>query len=319
MIRKSGRLRSSSDDAPIDYLINDSLDLPDEDRPSAADFLDEHPREARARLPFLLCGAALSSCNVLGAYEERAYAPLVVACVGLGLTNAVLDATDPRGVVEGNVRRGIADPKVLRLYAGTYSAAVCWLALRVYPPACPSWLPSLDPVVGTATSALFVASLVAPLLSLLSDGAPGDSLLEDTQLGLVRLARGDPTIRELPPFTPTEKYRTGGLLAIGFVACLYLPVSSYLAVYGDAWWSASLEKYPQQGLLEASTALFGLNAVQWNVLLTRAGGYGVRPVGEIVKLGVGVCLLFTVVPCASALYFLQDGTTFFDHYQYLPQ
>merc|ERR1712008_394446 len=103
-----------------------------------------------------------------------------------------------------------------------------------------------------------------------------DPFLESTQVALVQVCRGDPTIRELPRFTPIEKYRAG-LLVIGFVACLYLPVSSYLALYGDKWWAASLEKYPQQGLLETSTALFGLIAAQCNISITRAAGYGMRP------------------------------------------
>jgi len=294
------------------------LDLDDNDRPTVLDFaFRRYPREGFLRFPFLLCGTVLSLCNVLGVYEEGVYAPLVVSCVALGLVNAVLDATETEGV-SSQARRGSIDARVLQVYAGTYSASVCWLALRVYPPVCPGWLTGLDGMFGTVASVLFLASLVVPILSLLSDVFPDTAGLEATQVGLVRLVRGDPTISDLPQFTPTERFRTIGLIVIGCVACLYLPVSSYLALYGDQWWEASLESYPQQGLLETSTALFGLIAAQSNISLTRAAGYGVRPVGEIATLGAAACLALAVVPCVSALYFLQSGTTFFDHYQYQP-
>lgn len=317
--RRSSKEDFSFDDTSMDYLITDSLDLSDEDRPTVQDFMfGEFPREGFVRLPFLLCGAALSLCNILALYQENVYAPLVTSCCVLGMLNAILDVMETKGITAKNIRRGSIDPKVLTIYAGTYSASVCWLALRVYPPACPTWLPNLDPIMGAVTSTLFLASLIAPLLTVLSDNAPKDSVLEKTQIGLVRLCRGDKTIQELPPFTSIERYRAYGLLVIGFVACLYLPVASYLAIFGDQWWTTSLERYPQQGLLETSTALFGLLAAQSNISITRAAGYGVRPVSECVQIGAGICLVLTVVPCASALYFLQSGTTFFDHYQYVP-
>jgi len=246
-------------------------------------------------------------------YEECIYAPIIVACIALGLVNAIFDVTEQKGIA--NIRRGIVDPMVLQVYASSYSISVCWLALRVYPPVCPEWLPVLDPITGTVTSFLFVASLV---LTLLSDAMPENSFLQNTQVGLVRFVRQDSTIKDLPQFTPIEKYRATGLLAIGFVTCLYLPILSYLALYGDDWWSTSLKQYPQQGLLETSTALSGLIAAQSNILLTRAGGYVMRPMSEIVKLGAGACLLLAIAPCASALYFLQSETTFFNHYNYLP-
>ena len=317
--RNSNNGNSFEDDTSMDYLITDSLDLADEDRPTVQDFFfKEYPREGFVRLPFIICGAILSFCNVLGLYEENIYAPLVLSSVVLGLTNAVLDITESKGITKNNIRRGSIDPKVLQVYAGTYSISVCWIALRTYPPICPAWLPTFDPILGPVTSFLFAASLIAPLLTLLSDELPENSILQGTQIGLVRLVRGDSTITELPRFTPIEKYRAAGLLVIGFVACLYLPESTYLTLYGEKWWGAVLENYPQQGLLEASTALFGLIAAQCNISVTRAAGYGVRPVSEMVKVGAGACLVFTVVPCASALYFLQSGTTFFEHYKYIP-
>lgn len=301
-----------------DYLITDSLSLCDQDRPTVLNFLfSEYPREGFLRLPLLVCGTVLSVCNVLGVYEETVYAPLDLACVILGLINAVLDVNETKGVSE-NIRRGSIDAKVLQVYAGTYSVSVCWLALRVYPSICPSWLPTLDPIMGTAASVLFAASLVVPLLSLWSDAVPDNTILLGTQLCLVRFLRNDSTIESLPRFTSLERYRAMGLLVIGFVACLYLPVSSYLAVYGDSWWSTSLLKYPQQGLLETSTALFGLLAAQSNISLTRAAGYGVKPVSEMATIGTLACLILAVVPCVSALFFLQNGTTFFDHYHYQP-
>lgn len=299
-----------------DYLVTDSLDLNDDDRPTVMEFVfQKSPREGYLRLPFLLCGSALSGCNVLGQYDEGLYGVLVTSCVGLGLANAVADATVSRGVSR-NVRRGAIDARVLQLYAGAYSTAVSWLALRVYPPACPGALPALDSILGTAASVVFAASLVIPLLSLLSDTTPDNKFLRWTQTSLVRVARGDPTIDNPPRFTPTEKLRATGLVVIGCVACLFLPVSTYLALYGKQWWETVLEAYPQQGLLETTTALFGLIAAQANILISRAAGYGVRPLGQMVTLGSAASLMLAVVPCVCALYYLQDSTTFFDHYNY---
>jgi len=168
--RNSDDGESSEDDTTMDFLVTDSLDLDNEDRPTLRDFLfEEFPREGFVRLPLLLCGAALSLCNVLGLYQEHIYAPLVISCCTLGLANALLDTIESKGITTKNIRRGSIDPKVLSVYAGTYSASVCWLALRVYRPVCPTWLKYLDPITGTVTSVLFVASLIAPLLTLLSD------------------------------------------------------------------------------------------------------------------------------------------------------
>ena len=306
-----------------DYLVTDSLDLDDDERPTITEFVTSvSPREGLLRLPFLACGTVLSLCNVLGRYEEAVYAPLVVSCVGLGLVNAVVDGAF--AAPSPNIRRGMLDDRVLQLYAAAYSASVCWLAARVYPPVCPGWLPALDGILGTATGLVFAGSLAGPALSLWSDAAPDNAWLQASQTALVRFARNDPSIGgggggDPPPrFTPTETLRGFGLLAIGFVACLYLPVAAYLALYGDAWWTASLAGFPDQGLLETSTALFGLIAAQANISITRAAGAGVRPLGELVGVGTTACLVLAVVPCGSALWFLRSGTTFFEHYGYIP-
>mmetsp|Transcript_28022 Transcript_28022/g.65850 ORF Transcript_28022/g.65850 Transcript_28022/m.65850 type:complete len:366 (-) Transcript_28022:335-1432(-) len=317
--RKSG---SGTNDLGLietpDYLVTDSLDLDDADRPTMNEFVTSmSPREGLLRVPFLACGTGLSLCNVLGRYEEALYAPLVVACIGLGLANAVVDGAFVP--TSRNIRRGMLDGRVLQLYAATYSASVCWLAARVYPPVCPGWLPALDGILGTGASLIFVGSLVGPALSLWSDADPDNEWLRASQTALVRLVRNDPTVGADPPrFTETETFRALGLLVIGFVACLYLPVAAYLALYGDAWWTASLDAFPDQGLLETSTALFGLIAAQANISITRAAGAGVRPLGELVGVGTTACLVLAVVPCGSALWFLRSGTTFFEHYQYVP-
>jgi len=299
-----------------DYLVTDSLELSDSERPSLLDFIRSSPQEFYLRFPLILSGTALSACNVAGYYEEQFYANVVLLCVGLGFCNAIADLTYRD--ISKNIRRGSIDMKVLQVYAGTYTASVSWLALRVYPEVCPSWLPAFDPVVGWISVLVFAGSLISPLLSLWSNAYLDNTVLQATQLSLLRIVRRDSTIKELPPFTPTEKYRATSLVAIGIVASLYLPISTYLALYGESWWNFSLESYPQQGLLEASTALFGLIAAQANIAITNAARYGVKPLSQCANLGTAVTFLLAVVPCVCALYFLQDGITFFDHYSYHP-
>jgi len=301
---------------PDRYLITDSLELSDSERPTVLDFICSSPREGFLRLPLILSGTALSICNVIGYYGEQIYTNIVISCVGLGFCNAIADLV--RGDISKNIRRGSIDEKVLRVYSGTYTASTSWLALRVYPQLCPEWLPAFDPVIGWVSVLVFAGSVISPLLSVWSNADLDNEIIKATQVNLMRIVRRDFTIKGLPPFTSTEEYRARSLIAIGFVASLYLPPAVYFGLYGESWWSTSLENYPQQGLLESSTALFGIAAAQANFAITSAARYGVKPLTQMVNVGTAVTFGLAVLPVGCALYFLQDGTTFFDHYNYHP-
>jgi len=317
-----------------DYLVTDSLNLSDDDRPSVLEFMFQlSSREGYLRLPLLLSGILLSLCNIVGYYDTNSYPIIALICIVLGFCNGIADLLLVSNQdVSNNIRRGAIDGKVLQFYAATYTLSVSWLALRVYPQICPLWLEEYDTLLGCITTSIFAGSLISPLLTIWSNYAPENKLLQKTQINLVKLIRGgimnsnstaatlttnNDDLVLLPFFTPTEQFRAIGLLAIGFVACLYVPVSTYFALYGAPWWTNSLEQYPQQGILETGTTLFGLLAAQANICITKAAMYGVQPLAKCVKVGSFATFFLAIFPCVCALYYLQDGISFFDHYNYI--
>ena len=126
-------------DAP-DYLITDSADL--EKRPPLVSAL-ANPRDALA-VTLLLVGGRISLANVVGAYDA-AYVDAERWAVALGAASAAAAvaqlATDYN--ISPNRRRGIIDDATVTLFAGGYSLAVSWLALRAST-ACPPGLPDYD-------------------------------------------------------------------------------------------------------------------------------------------------------------------------------
>ena len=151
-----------------DYLITDCIDI--DNRPS---FLDLAQRPSiQLRLLLLIVGIGISLSNVIEKYNN-VYIFLETVAILLGLLTAALDYVAsippyaaPTETVSPNIRCGTADDAVIHLYASIYTAAATWLALRVSSFR-PSWLPPIDPVFGLLAAAIFLFSLLAPMLTLL--------------------------------------------------------------------------------------------------------------------------------------------------------
>ena len=126
-------------DAP-DYLITDSADL--ENRPPLTSALT-NPRDALA-MALLAVGGRISLANVVGAYDAT-YVDAERWAVALGAASAaaaVLQLATNYNI-SPNQRRGIIDDATVTAFAGAYSLAVSWLALRAST-ACPPALPDYD-------------------------------------------------------------------------------------------------------------------------------------------------------------------------------
>ena len=123
-----------------DYLITDSADL--ENRPPLTSALT-NPRDALA-VALLAVGGRISLANVVGAYDT-AYVDAERWAVALGAASAAAAvaqlATDYQ--ISPNRRRGIIDDATVTAFAGAYSLAVSWLALRAST-ACPPGLSDYD-------------------------------------------------------------------------------------------------------------------------------------------------------------------------------
>ncbi len=112
-----------------DYLITDSIDLPDEERPTLLEALS-NPREVLASTVIAI-GTAISFFNIVGIYDET-YLFLESCAISLGLLSSIAHLLQIKSgyFISQNIRRGIVDDAAINLYAAVYSAAVCWLALR---------------------------------------------------------------------------------------------------------------------------------------------------------------------------------------------
>ena len=123
-----------------DYLITDSADL--ENRPPLVSALT-NPRDALA-MALLAVGGRISLANVVGAYDTS-YVDAERWAVALGAASAAAAvaqlATDYN--ISPNQRRGIIDDATVTAFAGAYSLAVSWLALRAST-ACPPGLSDYD-------------------------------------------------------------------------------------------------------------------------------------------------------------------------------
>ena len=123
-----------------DYLITDSADL--EDRPPLVSAL-ANPRDALA-MALLAVGGRISLANVVGAYDST-YVDAERWAVALGAASAAAAVAQlvSKYDISPNRRRGIIDDATVTLFAGGYSLAVSWLALRAST-ACPPGLPDYD-------------------------------------------------------------------------------------------------------------------------------------------------------------------------------
>ena len=298
---RPGSLRASNARAaePEDFLVTDSLELPDARRPPLLAAL-ANPRDGLA-LVLLGVGLAIAGANVAGAYGDE-YVALERCAIALGFASAAAAAAQlaTGANIRRAGRRGIADDALVTSYAGAYSAAVTWLAWRASA-ACPPWLPSADAPAALAAVGVFAFGVAAPLATL---RPPGD---DDA-------AAGGGGARAAPPLSATETLRVRGLLALGVLGAVFAPDCVAFALGGEAWWARATTAHPAQMTLESSTSLFALFATEASMIAHRCGKLGVAPFRTIVPAFVAVCLVLAVIPCIAALWWLGADVSFFDFY-----
>lgn len=298
-----------------DYLITDCVNI--DNRPT---FLDTASRPSiLLRLLLLVVGTGISLSNVVGNYNDF-YQSLVLAAIPLGLLSAAADYlasvppyAAPCDTVSPNVRCGTADDALIHLYASIYTAGATWLALRVSP-MCPSWLPALDPICGLSAAAIFLFSLLAPVLTLLHHSGAVDA--ESPLRNMVSIARlgQAPKDEPLPGLTDTELLRAKSLIAVGVVGCLFAPIAIKFAIADPRWWPRVLQQFPAQGTLESSTALFGVFATQASMVAHTVAKAGVAPFRIVAPGFAVVCFVLAIVPCVCSLYWLGSDISFFSQY-----
>jgi len=277
-----------------DYLVLDSLDLVDENRPSFFEAI-QNPRDALALLLLVPLGGSVSICNILGTYGDS-YDWLVEASSYIGIAFLQI-ATNYK--VTNHSRRLLVNDSAVNLYAGLYALAVSWLSLRTGNH-CPEWLlgDANNNIVSLAlpwiSIAIFVGSALVPLATLLNPG----NMLKDT-----------------PELTETELLRARGLLAIGILASVFAPDCLAFGLGGSEWWDRVSVLHPSQRTLESSTSLFALYANEASMVAHRCGREGVAPFSVLVPAFAAVCLLLAIFPCIAALYWLGNDVSFFSFYR----
>jgi hypothetical protein len=331
-------------------LDNDD-DIDDDDgririrsRPKIVPFLLLKPRNVVATA-LVIDGIGITLLNVMGQFDGM-YLQLIVGGVILGFINAVWDWMDsqppymnniPTDSVSSNIRTGVVDDAVLHMYSAIYTTSACWLALRTSL-VCPEWLPSMDIVFGVIAVSIFAFSFISPLLTLIhhhttvghgegSEGLKGNinnSTIDSTTfvsqslrliVGSVRkVPKKDLVNIPLPPLSETELLRANGLLAIGIVACIYIPeVLSFLLLHQD-WWIRVGKLYPGQSWAESSYAVSGVIATQTSMIAHRSGKVGIASFRTIVPIFAAICVLLTILPCISTFYWWGNKISFFDFY-----
>ena len=280
-----------------DYLVLDSLDLPDAERPSFVEAI-QNPRDALALLLLVPLGGSVSVCNILGIYSDR-YDYLVEASAYLGMLSGMAAflqiATSYK--VTNHSRRLLVNDSAVNVYAALYALAVSWLALRTGNQ-CPEWLADDANTFALAlpwiSTAIFVGSALVPLATLLN---PGNSL------------------KNTPALTDTELLRARGLLAIGILASVFAPDCLAFGLGGSEWWNRVSILHSSQRTLESSTSLFALFANEASMVAHRCGREGVAPFSVLVPAFAAVCLLLAIFPCIAALHWLGSDVSFFSFYR----
>lgn len=298
-----------------DYLITDCIDI--QNRPT---FLDTATKPSiLLRLLLLMVGTGISLSNVVGNYND-VYLSLEYVAIPLALLTAVADYTAsippysaPIDSVSPNVRCGTADDALIHLYAAIYTAGATWLALRVGP-LCPSWLPPLDPVFGLSAAAIFLFSLLAPILTLLHHSEIVDAERPLRQMVTVARLGQTSQVDPLPDLSDTELLRAKSLIAVGVVGCLFAPIAIKFAIADPDWWPRVLKMFPAQGTLESSTALFGVFATQASMVAHTVAKAGVAPFQIVAPAFAVVCFVLAIVPCICSLYWLGNDISFFSQY-----
>ena len=280
-----------------DYLVLDSLNIPNEERPSLIEAL-QNPRDALALLLLVPLGGSVSICNIFGVYTDQ-YDSLVEASAWLGILSglaAFLQIANNYKITNHS-RRLLVNDDAVNVYAGLYALAVSWLALRTGNH-CPEWLASDTNSVALFLPwlciGIFLGSAIVPTITLWNPG----NILKDT-----------------PALTDTELLRARGLLAIGILASVFAPDCLAFALGGSGWWDRVSDIHVSQRTLESSTSLFALYANEASMISHRCGREGVAPFRLIVPVFAAVCLLFAIFPCMAALYWLGNDVSFFSFYR----
>ena len=279
-----------------DYLVLDSLHVPDEDRPSLIDVL-QNPRDALALLLLVPFGLSVSFCNIFGIYNDL-YDTLVEVSAWIGILSGLAAflqiATSYK--ITNHSRRLLVNDAAVNGYAGFYALAVSWLALRTGNH-CPAWLAdanALSLVLPWVCLGIFLLSAIVPAITLWNPG----NVLKNT-----------------PELTDTELLRARGLLAIGILASVFAPDCLAFCLGGSDWWDRVGDLHGSQKTLESSTSLFALYANEASTISHRCGREGVAKFKVIVPAFALVCLLLAIFPCIAALYWLGDDVSFFSFYR----
>lgn len=276
-----------------DYLVTDSVDLLDEDRPTLLETLN-NPRDILALFLILPLAGSISICNLLGLYTD-VYTDLEVLSIGLGVLSGFASfyqiATGYK--IKDHSRRLLVEDSNVNAYAGVYALAVSWLALRASN-ACPDWLSSMDFILPWVCLSVFFLSAVIPAITLFDPG----NFLDET-----------------PPLSETELLRARGLLGIGILASVFAPDCLAFGLGGSEWWDRVSALHPSQKVLESSTSLFALYANEASMIAHRCGKAGVAPFRLLVPAFAAVCFLLAILPCIAALYWLGNDVSFFSFYR----
>ena len=297
---------STSSSSSADFLVTDSLDLPDAERPSLAAAL-ANPRDSLA-IGVLLIGAAVALCNLLGNYADSTYLPLEGAAIALGFASA--GAAAAQLAFGYNIRRagrrGMVDDGIVTGYAGAYTFSVSWLAWRTSA-LCSDWLASdlADHLLAPFAIATFAFGVVVPIATLWGGGEGEDKDAE--------AAAGEGLLPG-PPLSATELLRCQGLLAVGAIGAVFIPDCIAFLLGGQAWWGRVAADFGAQRTLESSTSLFALFATEASMVAHRCGKVGVAPYTRIVPAFVAVCVVLAVAPCVAALAWLGEDISFLSFY-----
>ncbi len=311
-----------------DYLITDSEDLPDSDRPNLLKAL-LNPRDILGS-SVVAIGAIVSLFNIIGAYDDT-YLTLEVFAISFGFLSSVAHFLQIKTgyLISPNLRLGIVDDAAVNLYAGLYTAAVSWLALRTSQ-ICPDLLKVglVDKGLASISIMIFIYSLVAPIITLAADTNNYEGIPYKLSQKIVEGARGSKENQldekevlgldndsSLPPLSKTELLRARGLLFIGILGCIFTPDALSFFLGGQDWWGRVSNMHPSQQTLESSTSLFAIFATESSMIAHRVGKLGVAKYSIIVPVFAGVCFVLAVVPCVCALGWLGGDVSFFSFYR----
>ena len=280
------------------YLITDSIHLTADQRPSLQDAIILNPREFLPNT-LLAVGLLVSFFNIQGGYDNHMYLDVERYAVVLGFLCGLMSVSQAITGYEMQKERrlGIADDRTVTLYAGFYSLAVSWLAVRTSK-VCPSWLLSFDKQLSISAIIVLTFGVVMPVLTILQN---------NNKIHL---------LPEAPKLSATENTRVSGICALGVLGSVFVPDCIAFNLGAQNWWNEVTKLHPSQTYLESTTALFALFAAEASMVAHRAGKKAVASYKHIVPTFLVVCLMLTIFPCIAALYYLGDDVSFFSYYFY---